>query len=130
MPKITIVGKAIVITSAIKTATIKQLKKFKPEALSHLNDKNEVDFVVGYSAKGTASINKFGVEYNGTNADGFAQATFLCVDDLAAANQKEFVLDTYGAGLLKLDAVEAEIVDIANDLTAAITAVSDDITVA
>lgn len=130
MSSITIVGKAIVLTSKIKTATIKQLKKFSPAALTHLNDEGGQDFVVGYSAKGTASINKFGVEYNGTNAAGFAQATFLCVDDLAAEKQKAYVLDTYGAGLLKLDEVEDEINVIAADLDAKIAAVSDGITVA
>lgn len=129
MSSIKIVGKAIVLTSKLKTETIKQLKKFAPTALTVINDKGEPVFAVGYSAKGNASINKNGVEYNGTSPEGMAQATFMCADDVAAEKQKQYVLDTYGAGLMQLDAVEDQILSAANTLNDKITAISDGITV-
>lgn len=126
MSKITLIGKAIVITSAVKSATIKQLKKFSPASLVKKDDKGAPVYAIDLSVKGTVGISKNGITFNGTSKEGFAQATVLVPD--GTATSAEYVVDNFGAALFELDSFETEVNAAYADLAAQIKAVESNIT--
>ena len=102
MAKITIVGDAIVVTSSRKLEDIKTLEKYKPEALTLKNDKDEVYFKVG---TGKGSINKYGVSFANESRNGDGYAT-LTLSSEGVTDAVKFVSDSYGTALINLNKVE------------------------
>ena len=108
MAKIVVVGKAVVITSTLKTADIQVIDKYRHDALTLFEgegkDRQPV-FMVAVG-NGCGSIGAYGIEFNGTNAEGFATVTKLLPDGLKAENVKDWVSDNIGVPALKLDKLE------------------------
>ena len=102
MAKITITGDAVVITSSKKLEDIKTLEKYKPEALTLKNDKDEVYFKVG---TGSGSINKYGISFNAESRTGDGTAT-LTLNLYDVTDAVKFVSDNYGMALINLNKVE------------------------
>lgn len=118
MAKITVVGKAVVVSSTLKTEDIKLIGKYRPDSLTLFEgegkDKQPVFRVdVG---EGRGSIGAYGIEFNGTNAEGFATVTRLLPDGLKAENVKDWVSDEIGVPTLKLGKLEAALPAVAAEI--------------
>lgn len=109
MSKTTVLGDAIVITSTLTTEEIKTVAKFKPTALA-LYEGEGTDkvptFAIGTGSQG--SVSKFGITFNGTSRDDKKLAT-VTIPYTGGENPAEFVAETYGAALAKLNTLEKEL---------------------
>lgn len=118
MAKITVVGKAVVVTSTLKTKEVEMVKKYRQDALTLYEgegkDKQAVFLIE--TGNGVGSIGAYGIEFNGTNADGFATVTRLLPDGLNAEDVKEWVSDNIGVPTLKLGRLEASIPAVAAEI--------------
>lgn len=101
--KAQIAGKALVITSDIKTKEIARAQKICPEALYLMDEDQDVTFCVGVVAK-DGDIGKYGVQFDTEGPDGKAQLTIM----LDKTPSKDELADRYGAAFINLTAVEAK----------------------
>lgn len=107
MAKITIVGDAVVITSAMKLEDIKTVKKYRPDALTLKGgeDGKEPIFKLGVCT-GAGSISKYGAEFGSETHDDEKKAVMTLICDCHEGNIKEAVADTIGAYVLNLNKLE------------------------
>ena len=108
MSKITIVGDAAVVTSAVLLEDLKTLQKFKPHALK-LIDSETKEEIFSATIGSRASFSKFGIVFTGANGEGKATATLTLPTGLSDEKKIEYVKDTYGYGLLNLKSLEDQI---------------------
>ena len=102
--KAQIVGKALVITSEIKTKEIARAQKICPEALSLIDEEIKMPlFSVGTVQK-NGDIGKYGINFDTEGPGGKAQITLM----LDKALNKEELADRFGMALINLTAVEAK----------------------
>ncbi len=130
MAKITIVGDAVVVTSAMKLEDIKTIQKYRPDALvlKGGEDGKEPIFKLGYGTNG--NINKYGAEFSSETHDEnkLAIMTLVCKD--AGENIKEVVADTIGAYVMTLNKLEATLGNVLTEIAADKQTIMDSITVA
>lgn len=109
MARITVIGGAVVITSAVKAEDIIKVAKYRPDALKLFGgeDGKEEVFRIGVGA--TGSLNKFGAEFNGTSLDGSGCATITLGHNFSGEDVKEKIADYFGVSILNLNKVEAQI---------------------
>lgn len=101
--KVTVIGEAAVVTSGLKLEDIKLAKKYRPEALKLVEDK-QVVFAVDVTSRSAGSINKNGATFSETtDSEGFATIT-MTIDRDGDVEKK--LTDEIGMGLLKLNQVE------------------------
>jgi len=128
MSNVKILANAFVITSAVKTADFNNLKKFHPEQLK-LKDaetKNEV-FAVSTGSKG--SIGQFGVTFDGTNTEGYANTTQLFPESVNTSEARSnYIVDNIGGTLLKLNQFETVLAAKIGNLGTEIAAIKSNIT--
>jgi hypothetical protein len=112
MANIKILGAAAVVTSGITVKVLTTLKKFKPDALKLVDpETKETKFAVGMGKNG--SFSNFGIVFDGKSADDKAQLTLQIPADITDdVKKKEYVQDNYGYGLLALNNLEAQIIDV------------------
>lgn len=128
--KATIIGNALVITSSIKKETIEQLDKYNPAALMLCEgegENKELLFKVS-THKTHSAVSNFGITFNGTNAEGEAQATLL-LDNTPFEKRAAYVKDTFGMGLYRLAQLEARVEAAATDIANQLAIVEDAIEV-
>lgn len=99
--KAQLVGKALVITSDIKTKEIVRAQRICPEALFLMDENKDITFCVGAVVK-DGDIGKYGVQFDTESTDGKAQITLM----LDKAPSKDELADRYGAVFINLAAVE------------------------
>lgn len=123
MSKTTVLGDAIVITSALTTEEIATVAKYKPAALA-LYEGDGADkvatFAIGLGKNG--SVSKFGVTFSGTTRDDKKLAT-VTIPYTGGENPAEFVAETYGAALAKLNTLEKELPKVVKEAAEAKTAI-------
>lgn len=113
MAKISIVGEAVVITSALKLEDIKTVAKYRPAALTLMGgeDGKEPIFKLGVGDHGT--INQYGAEFAAATHDDEKLATMTLImqvsDDATADDIKELVADGIGGYVATLNKLEAAI---------------------
>ena len=110
MAQITITGNAVVITSAVKAEDIKKVAKYQPSALALKDEETKEEFFRVCYREGSNTLGKYGAEFGGVSRDGegFACIT-LAFNAPADADVKELIADEFGAALLNLNKVEAQI---------------------
>lgn len=112
MAKITIVGDAMVVTSAKTLEAIKTLEKYNPKALGlyevdeDSGCKTEIFRVA--SAKGEGSINQYGASFGSVTHDEEKLATITMDIPAGTANVKDYAADKLGAAIMLLNRVEAQ----------------------
>lgn len=111
MAKIRILGEAIVVTSSLKLEDIKTVKKYSPNDLVILKDKEPV-FALGTNSEG---ISDMGISFCKADKDGFATMTIVKRDQ---PDLKKFFLDEFGGAIAHLNALEEK-------LPASIEAIND-----
>lgn len=130
MAKVTIAGKAVVITSDLKFADLENVKKYQPKALALMGgeDGKEAVFAVSIVPGSTGKVGKFGMEFGEKSADGFATMTLVVPSGVE--DMKEYVADTYGAALMNLAKLEEQLPAVVAGIAADKQAVMDSIVVA
>ena len=134
MAKYIINGDALVIVSEKKLQDLKTLAKYAPKALSLFREDKEFgeveDFSVMVAPTGKGGMNINGAIFTGEARDGSGAAciTILLPDGIADA--KEYVAETYGPAMVKLDLVESQIDEALAKVAADKAAVLAKITVA
>lgn len=109
--KITIAGKAIVFTSDIELEDLERVAKYRPDALQ-LKDGDRTIFSVAVKNKGVVS--NAGIFFDGADEAGYACAT-LVSDEVPT---KEFVVDTYGTAVARMNQLEAELPAVVDEIAA------------
>lgn len=113
--KVVVTGSAAIVTSDVKLDDWKRIAKMQPEALALVDDEtDEVLFrvVVG---EGPGSINENGVCFGtATNNDGKATVTILIRPEVE--DKVQLVKDEIGRALLDLNALEAEVPTILQEI--------------
>lgn len=131
MAKVTIAGKAIVITSALKLEELETVKKYRPKALVLLGgeDGKEPIFAVGVVRGSAGKIGNVGVEFGEeTQTEKLATMTLMAPADVK--DMKEYVADKYGAALMNLAKLEANLPAVIGAIAAEKQSIMDNISVA
>lgn len=112
MAKITIVGDAIVVTSAVKLESIKALEAYGSKALSLFekdeNGKSEAVFKVG-TTTGKGSINKYGASFNGETHNAEKLATITLEIPAGVEDAQAYAVEKIGRAIIMLNKVEEQI---------------------
>ena len=124
MSKMTIAGKALVLTSGVSTAILEKVKRYSPEALT-LRDAETKEPVFGITSGKVGSISKNLIVYDDVTADGFARVTF--VPEVKSLS-KDWVKSEYGLMLFQLEQLEVNIKAAFDTVSEKITSVEDKIT--
>ena len=111
MAKISVMGDAVIIASAIKAEDIALIAKYRPKALALTEENNGVEsvvFKIGLT-NGTGSVNKFGISFGGVARDGSGAATVTLPFSGSTDPEKvkDEVADEYGTAIANLNAIEA-----------------------
>lgn len=130
MSKITISGNALVVKSSLKLADLKDVKKFRPEALNLMGgeDGKELLFSIFFE-DGCGCLGSRGACFSDTtDADGCATITMIVPD--FGANKKTFVSENFGGAIVKLNSLEESIPAVLEEIKAQKESVESSITVA
>lgn len=130
MAKVTAIGKALVITSAVKLDDIKTVVKYRPDSLvlyEGEGEKKEPVFAIGTGTSG--NINKFGANFDGKNTDGFAQLTMF-MDIPEGEDIKGVIADEIGGAILNLGKLEEKLPGVIDEIAAEKAAIQANIEVA
>ena len=132
MAKVTIAGKAIVITSALKLEELETVKKYQPKALVLLGgeDGKEPIFAVGVVRGSAGKIGNVGVEFGEETHDDQKLATMTLMVPGDVKDMKEYVADKYGAALMNLAKLEANLPAVIGAIAAEKQSIMDNISVA
>ena len=131
MAKVTIAGKAIIITSALKLEELETVKKYQPKALVLLGgeDGKEPIFAVGVVRGSAGKIGNVGVEFGEeTQTEKLATMTLMAPADVK--DMKEYVADKYGAALMNLAKLETNLPAVIGAIAAEKQLIMDNISVA
>jgi len=130
MAKTTIAGNSYVITSKVSMADLEMVNKYRPSALSLVDEETkEAFFKVGL---GASSVSDYGVSFGGVTNDDEKLATATLPipaklpDDTDA---KQYVLDVAGKALANLNKVEEGIEAALDEIKKERDKVEGDITV-
>ena len=111
MAKMNLVGDALVITSALKTAEIATLSKYQPKALSVFEtaDDGQTKVEAFRVSVGNGGVNDYGITFNGTSRDGngFATLTIKFGGSDNPETAKKEIAAQYGGAIAYLNKVEA-----------------------
>lgn len=131
MAKIVIAGDAVVVTSAIKFEDIKNVKKYRPEALTLKGgeDGKEPVFAIDVT-NGAGSINQYGASFGAKTRDDAELATLTLIAGNVDGDIKEFVADKLGCALTNLNKLESTLPDVIKEIADEKAKVLNAITVA
>lgn len=119
MAKIVIAGDAVVITSAIKLEDLRNVAKYRPEALvlKGGEDGKEQIFRVGV-CNGVGDINQYGAAFGNATRDDSKLATITLVAPGVEGDIKEFVADKLGSALINLNKLEETLPGVVQSIAA------------
>lgn len=108
MAKITILGDAVVVTSAMKLEDLRTIQKYRPDALvlKGGEDGKEPIFAI-HTTKGNGSINQYGASFSAETRDEAKLATITVVASNVEGDIKEFIADKLGSAIINLNKLEA-----------------------
>lgn len=127
MPRLTVAGNAIVITSTMKLSDLQMVKKYRPEALILKKDDEPV-FAI--STEGNAGINEFGATFKDESRDGEGFATITMELKYDGEDIKGYIADKIGGSLMNIGKLERTLPAVVEEITADKQAVIDQITIA
>lgn len=130
--KITIVGDAVVITSALKLKDIEKIEQNRPEALvvKGGEDGKEPVFSVG-TTTGSGRINQYGASFGSETHDEAKLATItMSLCEGFSGDVREYVADELGAAVTYLEKLEETIPGVLEEIAAERASVLEHITVA
>lgn len=126
--KTTIVANTVAFQSAVAFDTFKELERFQPSALTLVDaDKHPVltATVAGNGRKGSIT-NRHIVFDPEADAGGKAVLTIMLPFN-EIADKKQYIAENYGMAIMKMNELELQIADAANNLAARIASVRNNI---
>lgn len=121
--KVQIVGKALVVTSALKVKDIKRAKSICPEALVLKDEDKNVLFSIDVTDSKNAGIGSYGANFDSETSGGFAQVTMVMDKTLT----KEQLADQYGLAFIRLAQTEEQFGTKFNTASSALAAAVADV---
>lgn len=117
MAKVTVAGNSYVIASEVKMADLESVKKYRPSALSLVNEETKEEyFKVGIGTN--SSLSDYGITFGGTSNDDKKVAVATLPIPADTEDAKEYVLDKAGLALVNLNKVEENIAEALEDIKA------------
>lgn len=132
MAKLSILGDAVVITSAITLEDIRKIEKFNKGALTiHEEVDGEKTPVFAISSGKTGDINQFGATFASETRDDakFAQITLCTCAAGVTSDAAEWAAEKFGKALMRLNQLEERVPAILQEIAAEKEAVMANITV-
>ena len=104
--KMSVIGGAVVITSALNLSDIELVEKYRPSALALMGGENNKDelYRIGTARTPYGDIDKLGATFGAANADGKAIITELYAP--VSDDVKSELADKYGAAMTNLGKLE------------------------
>lgn len=130
MSKATVIGDALIITSELTLEDIKTVEKYGPEklVLKGGEDGKEELFAI-CSSNGAGDINDFGAVFGRTARDGSNAACITMMLGDVQGDVQQHVADLVGPSLIKLNKLEAQILEAMPEIEAYKAAMLDAIQV-
>lgn len=128
MANVKIVGNAVVLTSDLTVEEIAKVKKFTKNGLKLKDEKGNDIFEIAHTP-GMSSISDYGINYGEVNAEGYAQATLMLDESIAAEKRLDVVLDNYAIALGNIKALETYIREAATEVNSTVEAIKESIEV-
>ena len=117
--KINIVTNQAVFSSGVKVEDLKEVQRFKPEALQIVDKETKnVEFKYGFAKGSTPFVGLFGINFNEVSDNGYAVAKVSIPADVE--DKKVFVTETYGAAISKANQIEGGLDEV-------VTAIEDEL---
>jgi hypothetical protein len=132
MAKLSLLGNAVVITSAMKLEDIRTIEKYNKDALILKEDvEGKKVPVFGVATGSTGEINQNGATFADATRDDdkFAQITLCTCAAGITGDVKEWLADKFGKAIVRLNQLEATIPGVLDDIAADRAAVMANITV-
>ena len=131
MAKVTITGRAVVITSAMKLEDIKTIEKYRPRELVLMGgeDGKEPIFGIG-TTTGAGSINAVGASFDAETHNDDKLACITLFLDGVTGDVKDWVADRLGAAIINLNKLEEKLPAVLEEIAAEKATVMSNITVA
>lgn len=117
MSKVTITGSAIVVTSALKLEDLKKLMKYRPNALTLMDESKNPVFAISVT-HGNGRIDEYGASFSDTVTDAEGFATITMLHNGKADDVKATVADLMGPGVLQLNRLETSLTEVIEDVNA------------
>lgn len=132
MAKVTIAGRALVITSDLKLTDLETVRKYQPKALILMGgeDGKEPVFAVAAVRGSAGKIGNIGVEFGEETHDDAKLATMTLMVPSDVEDMKEYVADKYGAALMNLAKLETVLPAVVEAISAEKQSIMDSISVA
>ena len=132
MAKVTIAGRALVITSSLKLTDLETVRKYQPKALILMGgeDGKEPVFAVAAVRGSAGKIGNIGVEFGEETRDEAKLATMTLMVPGDVEDMKEYVADKYGAALMNLAKLETVLPAVVETISAEKQSIMDSISVA
>ena len=131
--RVTVLGEAVVITSALPLEAYRTIAKYRPKALTLMGEENGKPvpvFAVGITT-GSGSINAVGASFGRESNDDAKLATVtMTFDGRACGDIKEHIADSLGAAIINLSKLEEQLPAVLSEIEAEKSAVMSQITVA
>lgn len=132
MAKITVIGDAVVVESALTLEDIKTVAKFRPEELVLMKDGEEKEplFAIGVT-NGAGNINEVGASFGCVSNDGSGLATItIAKTNGQDEDVKEWVFERINKSIIYLNRLEAKLPAILEAIKAEKNEVMSNITIA
>lgn len=126
MAKVTIAGKAVVITSAVKYEDLVLVKKYRPNSLILKGGEDGKEPVFAISV-GSSNLSKVSATFGEQTADGYACMTLISSEK--PEDVKQYVIDELGGTLMLLNKLEETIPAVLDEIAAEKAEVESNISV-
>jgi hypothetical protein len=130
MPKTVVAGNALVITSELKLADLKTVKRYRPEALTLMGGKDGDDPIFTISTEGGAGINEYGAVFKDESRDGEGFACITAELTYSGDDLKGYIADKFGGALMHIGELEKVLPDVIKEIADQKKAVMEQITIA
>ena len=128
MAKITIAGRAVVVTSTLKLEDIKTVEKYRPKALSVYGGEDGKEELFAVKAGGHECFTKYGICFADETRDD-KLATITLTTDYEGNDVEAFIADTFGASIIYLNKIEETLPAVLEEIAAERASVMSNITV-
>lgn len=107
MLNVKILGSNAVITTDILFEDLVTMTKFKPEALTLVNEEGKEVYKISVNKDGKSTISNYGAVFVSKNADGFAELNITMDESVEANKRVDYIKENFGYKIMKLsDALE------------------------
>lgn len=107
MARITLAGDAVVVTSALTLEELRKIKKYKGNALTLYGGADGDEPLFRITVDQEVCLGKLGAGFMSETHDEAKKAVMTIVLENVVGDIKEFVADTFGEAITKLNALEA-----------------------